>query len=78
MGNTLVNTATHDQGTLLTTDEVARMCRVGRTTLYKWAQRGQGPAALRVGRRSLYRLSDVERWLDGRYAKGDPHTCHQK
>lgn len=35
----------------------------GREQLEKWAQSGDGPPMIRIGRRVLYRKSDVLEWL---------------
>lgn len=48
---------------LLTTDELADYLRVPISTIYAWNHRGSGPKRMRVGKRVLYRLSDVEAWL---------------
>ncbi|MBR7832494.1 helix-turn-helix domain-containing protein [Actinospica durhamensis] len=32
-------------------------------TLYNWRSRGVGPRGIRVGRKVLYRVREVERWL---------------
>jgi hypothetical protein len=34
------------------------------TTLAQWAYRGIGPEFFKVGRRVLYRKSELDRWLD--------------
>ena len=51
---------------LLTSDETAELLRVPVRTLYVWRGAGSGPPAYRVGKRTLYRRSDVERWLEQR------------
>ena len=33
-------------------------------TLRNWRSRGQGPPYLRVGRRRLYAVADLDRWLE--------------
>lgn len=33
-------------------------------TLRVWAWKGIGPAYMKVGRRPLYRRSDIDKWLD--------------
>ena len=49
---------------LLTTQEVAEYCRTGPSTVRYWRHHGRGPRAVRVGRRVLYRESDLKAWLD--------------
>lgn len=49
---------------LLTIDEVAAMTRISRGTLRYWRHTGTaGPPSFKLGRRVLYRRSDVEAWL---------------
>ena len=40
------------------------MLHVSPKTLERWRVEGFGPRFIRVGRRPLYRLSDIEAWLD--------------
>jgi excisionase family DNA binding protein len=47
---------------ILTTDEIARMLRVDRKTVYEAAQRGELPHR-RLGRRLLFERGAVLRWL---------------
>jgi excisionase family DNA binding protein len=54
---------------LLTTDELADYLGVPKGTLYAWRTRGEGPAAIRVGRHLRWRASHVEEWLAEREAK---------
>ncbi len=49
---------------LLTTREFAERSRVSESTERAWRREGKTPRHLRVGRRVLYRESDVEAWLD--------------
>lgn len=55
----------------LTTDEVAAALRTTASTVRYWRHTGYGPPSFRVGRRVLYRESDVQAWLDTRRASGD-------
>jgi excisionase family DNA binding protein len=48
---------------LLTTAEVAALLRSPVSTVRYWRHVGLGPASVRVGRRVLYRRSDVTDWL---------------
>lgn len=43
--------------------EVAEMVRAPEQTLRYWRWKGTGPKGTKVGRRVLYRRSDVEAWL---------------
>jgi hypothetical protein len=38
--------------------------RVSLRTLRRWRQEGSGPAYVKVGRKVMYRPSDVQTWLD--------------
>lgn len=55
-----------DRTQLLTSRETAQLLRVPVRTLYVWRGAGTGPRAYRVGKRVLYRRSDVESWLEQR------------
>lgn len=47
--------------------EFAARYRLGRRTVQRWRQSGEGPAWVRLGqRRVLYRLSDCEQWAAAR------------
>lgn len=47
---------------LLTTEEVAEYFRTAPGTVRYWRHIGRGPASFKVGRRVLYRESDVQEW----------------
>lgn len=49
---------------LLTTDEVARICRTTASTVRYWRHKGAGPPGFRTGRRVLYPRAGVTAWLD--------------
>lgn len=49
---------------LLTTEEVAAYFRTVAGTVRYWRHVGKGPRSLRVGRRVLYRTSDVHAWAE--------------
>lgn len=53
---------------LLTLPEVAELVRAPEATLRYWRHIGTGPRSARVGRRIVYRESDVRSWLDARFA----------
>jgi predicted DNA-binding transcriptional regulator AlpA len=53
--------------TYLSEAEIAERFRLGRRTLQRWRQSGEGPRWCRLGqRRVLYRLTDVEAWAAAR------------
>jgi excisionase family DNA binding protein len=49
---------------LNSSDELASYLRVPVDTIYRWKTAGTGPRAIRVGKRTYYRTSDVQAWLD--------------
>ena len=48
----------------LTTQEVADLLNVRRTTLEAWRSRGGGPKFMKLGRVVRYRRKDVDQWLE--------------
>jgi excisionase family DNA binding protein len=50
----------------LVTEEVAQLLRTSPSTIRYWRHKGYGPKGVRVGRRVLYPLSEVQRWLEER------------
>jgi predicted DNA-binding transcriptional regulator AlpA len=49
---------------LMTMKEVAEATRTNIETLRYWRQQGTGPKSFRLGRRVMYRVSDVNNWID--------------
>jgi DNA-binding transcriptional MerR regulator len=47
----------------LTTVEVADLARTSPETVRFWRHVGKGPKSFKVGRKVLYAVEDVERWL---------------
>lgn len=64
--STAVLSRSHSAGTrgLLRIEEVAERTGVAVSTLRHWRQAKTGPKSARVGRRVVYRASDVEAWLE--------------
>jgi len=57
----------------LTTEEVARLCRVTPATVRWRRAAGIGPQGVRVGgRRVLYRASEVRNWIEARFGEDVP------
>ncbi len=54
-------TAMHDQ--LLTLSEAADILRTPVATLRYWRHLGIGPDGFRMGRRVMYRIDDLDRWI---------------
>ena len=46
----------------LTVEELAARWRLKPKTLHNWHLVGKGPAPMKVGRRLLYRVDEVEAW----------------
>lgn len=45
-----------------TTEEVAQRYRTGPSTVRYWRMQGTGPRGVKIGRRVLYDLAELERW----------------
>ena len=56
----------------LTIKELAEREQVPVSTIYQWNSHGAGPRYLRIGKHVRYRLADVVKWEDGRYADPEP------
>jgi predicted DNA-binding transcriptional regulator AlpA len=52
----------------LTTREAARIVGLSDSTLAKLRLNGNGPVYCKLGRRVVYRLSDLEQWLQSKTA----------
>ena len=50
----------------LNEQELSRLTTLSRTTLQTLRSKGGGPPFAKLGRRIVYRLADVERWIEGR------------
>ncbi len=61
------------QVSLLTTSEVAALTRAPEATVRYWRHLGTGPRSFKIGRRVVYRESDVMAWLEERMA-ADPSS----
>jgi hypothetical protein len=51
---------------MLTTAALARKLGISRQSLAIWRLKGSGPPYYKAGSRVLYRVSDVEKWLEDR------------
>lgn len=56
----------------MTTDEVAAYFRTSAGTCRYWRHVGKGPRSFRVGKRVLYRESDVKAYADAALAASSP------
>jgi len=55
---------------LLSVTELATYLGVPDSTLYLWRSRGEGPPAVKIGKRLRYRTADVVAWLE---SQARPH-----
>lgn len=46
----------------LTTEDVAKRYQTHGVTVAKWRMEGRGPKFLKIGKRVLYPLAELERW----------------
>jgi DNA-binding transcriptional MerR regulator len=53
----------------MTTEELAQRHRTAPSTVRYWRMNGVGPTGVRIGRRVLYDISEVERWEAEQLAK---------
>jgi excisionase family DNA binding protein len=51
----------------LTLNELSQVLGAPVSTLRHWRLTGYGPKAARIGRRVLYRRSDVEAWINAAF-----------
>lgn len=56
--------------TYMTTVEVAALLRTAPETVRYWRHIRTGPRSFKAGRRVLYKSTDVEQWIEQRYAAG--------
>ena len=58
---------------ILILSEVVEITRVPAATLRYWRHLadGSGPRSFKIGRRVMYKQSDVDTWLDQQYAATD-------
>lgn len=47
----------------MTTEELAQHLRTVPSTCRYWRMQGKGPKGVKVGRRVLYDVAEVERWI---------------
>jgi excisionase family DNA binding protein len=59
-----VNEGRTDLPVLFTVAETAQLLRTSRKAIYVMAERGVIPGVTRIGRRILFRTSDLLEWLD--------------
>ena len=59
---------------LLGVEELADYMGVPKATLYKWNSEGTSPPRYRIGRRILYRLDEVDDWIEAHREPAEPHV----
>jgi hypothetical protein len=57
---------------LLTRVEAARILGCSPRVLDAWAYRGEGPPYYRIGKRAMYRASELDAWIDAQRRGPDP------
>lgn len=55
---------------LLTLQQVAERYNIAENSLRYWRAQGTGPKSARIGRRVMYRATDVEAWVEEQFADG--------
>lgn len=60
---------------LLTIIEAAAIVRAPVATLRYWRHLGTGPRSFRLGRRVLYRDSDLASWINDQHDSNGPHAA---
>ena len=68
------DTVERDQ-TLLTITEAAAILRTPVASLRYWRHLGTGPHSFRLGRRVLYRYTDLITWIDQQHDTTGPHPA---
>jgi hypothetical protein len=63
-----------EQLILLTASDAAEVLYVSPKTLERWRLEGFGPRWIRVGRKPLYRLSDLIDWIDANTVNSTSET----
>ena len=62
---------TNHTAELLTLQEVAERYNIAENSLRYWRAQGTtGPKSARIGRRVMYRASDVEAWVEEQFTDG--------
>jgi predicted DNA-binding transcriptional regulator AlpA len=61
----------NEDSELLTITEAAAIVRAPVATPRYWRHLGTGPRCFRVGRRVLYRTSDVHEWINAQAAESE-------
>ncbi len=58
---------------LLTAEELSKLLRIPKRSIYKFATEGQIPGAMRIGKHWRFRELEIEIWIKGsKYSKPQP------
>jgi excisionase family DNA binding protein len=49
---------------ILPTDEVAKLLKIPRATLYRWISQGNSPPFYKIGKHNRWKRSEVLAWFD--------------
>ena len=60
---------------LLTINEAASIVRTPVATMRYWRHLGTGPRSFRLGRRVLYRYTDLIDWINEQHDNNGPHAA---
>lgn len=60
----MADTENAENAEIMTHPEVAKHARMSESTLYYQNHVGRGPRRIKIGKRVVYRRSDVDAWLD--------------
>ncbi len=61
------------QANLITPDTLAERWSITKTTLSQWRWNGRGPKYLKLGRRVMYRIQDIEEFEDQKVRRDTSH-----
>lgn len=53
---------------LIGIEEAAKMCGQSVSTLRWWKAQGVGPRSAKIGRRVMYKRTEVSDWIDAQFA----------
>lgn len=65
-----INYPTEVAEKLLTLQQVAERYNIPENSLRYWRAQKTGPKSARLGRRVMYRATDIEKWVEDQFADG--------
>lgn len=57
--------------TLLDANAIKQVAPVSDVSIWRWVKEGKFPAPVKVGRRSFWRASEIEAWVNGLHPRAD-------